>query len=229
MASHGFLPLHKNIILVNLFAFVSQFIASELVMDEPSEAIQKIKVQLATCIRLLNQLEIKGVDVGVYFYDTCSLGQMQEIASRIDEGLILNRSISFNRCSMEATLMIGDIMTRIALPTYNKIDRLAVILAHEMTSTMHVERVIVFGDAAEAVDLIQLLGVSYNLYDQTKIPLQSFTYLGLFFDKHAFQEGSEIPLTLAIRKLQQSIIPILQKTNTPFSRLQRTVSKFINR
>ncbi|AYV82315.1 MAG: hypothetical protein Homavirus29_3 [Homavirus sp.] len=72
----------------------------------------------------------------------------------------------------------------------------------------------------EAIDMLS--GITWNIPNKKPFPLQSFTYLRLYFDPHKVEHISESPHTIVLDTLTNEIVePLVKKADTV---LVKTVS-----
>lgn len=172
-----------------------------------------ILINLMTClpatpevqntIRIITQLQIEGVELGIFFYGNCTPEQLRDIETNLD--IVFPRTISLDRNQMTATMTANGFSIKLDLPVYTKLDRLSTILAYELVNKMGVVRVVICGEVTEAVDLNNIGGNIYNI--TTRIPRRNFTYLGLFFK-------TSPDLTVVARKLQTCILPLFRRMHS---------------
>jgi hypothetical protein len=217
--------LPKNLLLMNLYSFIPQFIISGMEIKESPQKVDEIKAEIRTTIQTMKEMQLKGLDFGIFFYANCPLKMINEIETRLD--VQFNRLICLSRNEMKASIIMNDATMTINLPGYSEIQKMSVILAHELCNTMGVDRIVIFGDRSEADDLSKLGAETYNIYLDNKVPVKDFTYMGLYFNFDSEREMVEIPMTIVAQKISEFILPIFEKINSKLGMFGAMISRWL--
>lgn len=230
----------KNVILLNAYSFIPQFIISGMQTKESEDEVYQIKKSIRDAIFLLKNNDMMKNDTTVIFYGCCSLAKLENIDKVLadtknnsnykhDERTVFTNIAAINYTSQTVTFSLGKDKNQfeIQLEQFSDLTKQSVKLAHNLINKQGVERVILFGLKGEMEQLKLLDANTYNVVSTDKsVPMKDFTYLGLHFDFESAQNLNTVSVTVVVDNLIKFVLPILNKANSTVGKAFMKISNW---
>lgn len=207
----------NNVIMLNVYSFIPQFIISGMVPKHTDEEVKQIKKSIRDAINILSGDKFTSQDTTVIFYGSCDISKIEEVGKVISEdgqtNLFTNMA-AINWKEQMVNLNMDTIQFKIPLEQFADLEKTSVKLAHALVNHYNVEKVIMFGLNSEMRQLELLGAYTHNVRSDKEFPMNDFTYLGLYFDFETVQPLDEVSASVVVESLVEFVLPILKKANS---------------